>query len=1024
MSKTSIRYFNFALPLLMVCSFFIWNTARFSAPTPLKRSFAAGDTTMTDAEKRLPENALKNLKVADGLRAQLFVSEPVISNPTNIDIDDKGRVWVCEAYNYRPAINGNPTKKEGDRILILEDTNGDGIADKNSVFYQGPEIESPLGIWVMGNKVIVSQSPYVWLFTDENNDGKADKKEVLLVSHSEGIQHDHGMHAFVFGPDGKYYFNFGNAGHELRDKNGNFIKDKNGKEISLKNYKQGMVFRCNPDMTEFEVMGNNFRNNYEISVDSYGTMWQSDNDDDGNKGVRINYVMDYGNYGYTDEMTGAGWQVNRTNLEKEIPQRHWHLNDPGVVPNLLQTGAGSPCGITVYEGDLLPEVFRGQMIHADAGPNVVRSYPVENDGAGYKAKMVNILEGVNDQWYRPSDVCVAPDGSLFIADWYDPGVGGHQAGDQNRGRIFRVSPPNTDYKIPTYNYENTEGVLKALENPNLSVRYKAWNVLHNMGEKAEADLLKVYENSTNPRFKARAFWLLAKGKNGAKYVALATKNANSDIRCAAVRAARQGCADVIETVKSLFGDDNAQVRRECAIALRGNKSAEMPELWLGLMVEYDGKDRWYLEALGIGADGRWDDVLPLIAKIGKDVNVSQEAINDVYWRSRGEQSADLIGALAGEKTVPLQNRLRYFRAFDFIPSKNKSDVLLKIINGSGNTQADLIPIALRHLDADFVKNNAEARGILKSVMGGMKGRDYLEFADRYLLNSENTRLLGMVAADDNASNAARVLLKNTEGATLFNNIIKDKKREADALKMFSAIRGVGSQGTLATLQSAIFDKKRSIGFRKAAMEALGGSWGGEDLVLSLLKSGKIEKSLIPSAVQGVSRAWRGSVRSEAASYLGGVAMVGKKIPAIPDLLKLKGDEKNGITLFKNYCASCHQVNGEGMDYGPKLSEIGSKLSKEGQYLAILYPDAGISFGYEGWDVKLKDGTILRGMVTSKTETDWVFKMPDGSQQSYRVSDISTKKQIPNSLMPVGFHESMKEQELADLVAYLMTLKRK
>jgi glucose/arabinose dehydrogenase len=197
MSKTSIRYFNFALPLLMVCSFFIWNKARFSAPPPLKGSLNAGDTTMTDAEKRLPENALKNLKVADGLRAQLFVSEPVISNPTNIDIDDKGRVWVCEAYNYRPAINGNPTKKEGDRILILEDTNGDGIADKNTVFYQGAEIESPLGIWVMGNKVIVSQSPYVWLFTDENNDGKADKKEVLLVSHSEGKQHDHGMHAFV-----------------------------------------------------------------------------------------------------------------------------------------------------------------------------------------------------------------------------------------------------------------------------------------------------------------------------------------------------------------------------------------------------------------------------------------------------------------------------------------------------------------------------------------------------------------------------------------------------------------------------------------------------------------------------------------------------------------------------------------------------------------------------------------------------------------------------------------------------------
>ena len=83
----------------------------------------------------------------------------------------------------------------------------------------------------------------------------------------------------------------------------------------------------------------------------------------------------------------------------------------------------------MYEGDLLPKVFHGQLIHAEPGHNVVRSYPVENDGAGYKASIVNILEGQKDQWFRPVDVAVAPDGSLMVADWYDPGVGGHQVGD-------------------------------------------------------------------------------------------------------------------------------------------------------------------------------------------------------------------------------------------------------------------------------------------------------------------------------------------------------------------------------------------------------------------------------------------------------------------------------------------------------------------------------------------------------------------------------------------------------------------
>ena len=109
------------------------------------------------------------------------------------------------------------------------------------------------------------------------------------------------------------------------------------------------------------------------------------------------------------------------------------------MPNLLQTGAGSPTGITVYEGDLLP-MFRGQLMHCDAGPNVCRAYLIADDGAGYRAEIRDILTGTQDKWFRPSDVKVAPDGSLVIADWYDPGVGGHGMGDLDRGRLFRIVP--------------------------------------------------------------------------------------------------------------------------------------------------------------------------------------------------------------------------------------------------------------------------------------------------------------------------------------------------------------------------------------------------------------------------------------------------------------------------------------------------------------------------------------------------------------------------------------------------------
>ncbi|MFM8707176.1 MAG: PVC-type heme-binding CxxCH protein, partial [Planctomycetia bacterium] len=295
------------------------------------------------------------LRLPDDLTATLFAAEPLLSSPSDIDVDARGRVWVCEVLNYRGK---KETRAEGDRILVLEDTDGDGRADRQTVFHQGRDIDSALGICVIGEgpgrKVIVSCAPDVFIFHDDDGDLKADRKESLFTKTGQP-QHDHSVHAFVVGPDGRWYFNFGNTGKSVHDRDGNPVQDRFGNVVndSGKPYRQGMVFRCKPDGSDFEVLGHNFRNNYEVAVDSFGTLWQSDNDDDGNKGVRINWVMEYGNYGYVDELTGAGWRAPRTNLEAEVPQQHWHLNDPGVVPNLLMTGGGSPCGICVYEGRLL-----------------------------------------------------------------------------------------------------------------------------------------------------------------------------------------------------------------------------------------------------------------------------------------------------------------------------------------------------------------------------------------------------------------------------------------------------------------------------------------------------------------------------------------------------------------------------------------------------------------------------------------------------------------------------------------------
>jgi len=655
------------------------------APVAL-RAGQAGGTNVS------PEETMKTFKIPDGLEVTLVAAEPNIVNPTNMDIDEKGRIWIVEGANYRGK---NKIRPEGDRVVICEDSDGDGVMDKFTTFYQDPTLICPLGIAVIGDKVYVSQSPKMMVFTMDETGTKPKGPPEILFQGFSGYNHDHGLHSAMFGADGRLYFNSGNSGVTgenfgktpegwvadaiIRNGKGEEVVDTTGSHAYPKGnkwrggvkgpgqgYRQGMAFRCNMDGTGFEVLGHNFRNNYELQADSFCTVWQSDNDDDGNQGVRLNYVMEGGDFGYTGP-GGWGQDVMRYPTQSQ-QEAHWHQRQPGIIPNLYNTGGGSPCGVAVYEGDLFGPSFMGGILHVNAGGQwygYLGLFKPTANAAGFKCELTELAKN-DDKFFKPSDVCVGPDGAIYFCDWYDGQSGGHGMTDDKpgmqKGRVYRLAPKGFKATKPVLELGTVEGQIKALCSPNNATRYQGYSKLVAGGEPAQKALQNLYTVAPNSRLKARALWALARLGDGKAAVSAALADKDADIRVTAVRAARMLNMDMISIANQLIKDENFAVLRELAIAMTYQPTDKALDVLVALADRVDptapespvydpkvrGKsmeklaeenkerlervtNRWYLEAVGIGAIGREKELLA--AWEAKGANKGNAKLADLLkWR--------------------------------------------------------------------------------------------------------------------------------------------------------------------------------------------------------------------------------------------------------------------------------------------------------------------------------------------------------------------------------------------------------
>jgi putative membrane-bound dehydrogenase-like protein len=1043
-----------------------------------------------------PEESARQLKPAPGLEATLWASEPMLQNPTNMDIDSRGRVWVAEGLNYRLLRPGNRQFhriEQADRIKILEDTDGDGKADKMTVFADRI-FPVPMGIAIeehhdtngkyTGCRVFVGNSPDLLVLEDTNGDDKADKRYPLLTGFG-GIDSDHGVHGMALALDGKLYFTHGDGccsvQHDHSERPQNFdVTDKGGRHVWTDQLAN--TLRVNRDGTQFEIICDRQRNNYETCLDSFGNLFTSDNDDDGNRGCRVIWAMDGGHYGY--HTPGS--------------PRHWGEEVPGNVPKLVGTGNGSPCGIMVYEGELLPAEYRGGVFEIDAGTRQVNFFPLSRKGAAFRTEYKVLLSG-EDTWFRPVDACAAPDGSVFVVDWYDAGVGGHAFSDQTTGRIYRVAPKGHKSRKPKVDLTTPSALVAALESPNIATQDAARQNLIARGKETAivAAVSNLAVHGRDPIYRARALWVWH-AIEGEKVAVAALSDAVNQreprIREQALRILGRDCRENgrveyqkpearrepaalahLDALLALAGDPDAGVRRELILAVRNLPTDRIAEPLRKLAASWDGQDRWYLEALGQAMQNRESDYLSklfdgtlfgrldleqggndgvvalppyfpvdrneaFIATGTPDLPVSPlSKYLGLAWRIQRREALPLL-----ERMIPSLRTPELQQAVDDVLERMKEPEAGELVAAMATKTTDavhkqqLLAILARRLGTEW--HQALSRPKVRLAIEQALGKRELQLQgialavatreDRY-----RPDLVGL-AQDAKAPEEVRVAAVEALGsfpqasARVLDELIGSVRGKSSSNAVAEAAVRAASRQSAARerLTGLLTSPDYPVGLRREALKAIVQLENGSLRVIELARAGKLPGDLKNDATTLVHSSRDRRVREQAATVLPlPKTAAGQSLPPIGELVRRPGDMEKGQAVFfragTNSCGGCHRVQGRGRWVGPDLSTIGVKYGRDELIRSILSPSDAIGFTYRSLVLALDDGRVVTGLPVEDTPNRLVVKTAEGQRITLEPRAVEDRRTSDVSLMPEGLAATMTTQEIVDLLEYLASLSK-
>jgi putative heme-binding domain-containing protein len=931
----------------------------------------------------------------------LWAENPQLAKPINMNFDARGRLWVASSSVY-PQIA--PGQEADDKILILEDTDGDHKADKTTVFADGLLIPSTVEPGDGG--VYVGQSTELLHFKDTDGDGAADQRRIVLSGFGTEDTH-HTLHTLRWGFDGQLYMNQSIYIHS-------HIETPHG----VVRLNSGGILNLRPPTMEVAVFMKGLVNGWGHHYDKWGQSFATDGAGSGG----INYVVPGAMY-----VTYAG------------ARRILGSVSPGSYPKF--------CSLEVLYSKHFPDEWQGNMITCDFRANRVVRFSIEEQGSAYVTKEMPLFIRTTNTTFRPIDVKLGPDGALYIADWSNPIIQHGEVDfrdprrDRVHGRIWRVaSKGRPAVESPKFLDAKNPELLEQLLSPNGYTQRQARRVLTERGTNILDDLEKWTAQQKTDATRLEALWMYESVDvpNETLLGQLLTSE-EPHVRAAATRVLglwNKRVAQPLDQLALRIKDAHPRVRLEAARALSRIPTLRAAELVLSavdmpmdthldyaLWLSINDLARPWVEAIESGAwkipQGRDRQKQLEFGLKAIEPDLATKALAKVITtipRDGSGASIELIGQAGGQKQ--LRQLLDQLLSDGFVPdaaaralaalteaarvrnARPEGDlggILPLAQNQNEKVRAGAIKLAgvwkLKAATPTLLKvasDNSAPKTVRQAAFEGLReigGRDAVEGL-RKLTAKENELEVRQQAATALAANDLNASMPQIV------SVLSDIKTEDQALALWRALLNVKNAPAALThgLTKATLPETVARAGVRVARE---GGRNEPDLVLALNRAGGLTSDI--------------NITDEEIHQIAYVVT--------------KGDPARGEKIYRRKelgCIVCHAIGGAGGKVGPDMTSLGASTVTDYVVESVLLPNKKVKEGFNSIQVATKDEQELSGILVRETNEELILRDATNKEISVPKKNIQSRH-IGGSLMPSGIVDILSPAERLDLFRFLIEL---